>query len=115
MPLAFVAAIPPSVASAPGSTGKKSPNWPAAAFSAERGTPACTSACRSSARTSRIRVIRVRSRLIPPRSGIVFPSRLVPAPNGVTAIPRSFAKRSTAATSSVVSAKTTASGSCAAW
>lgn len=42
VPLALVEAMPPSVASAPGSTGKKSPAWRRASFSCLRVTPACT-------------------------------------------------------------------------
>ncbi len=42
VPAAFVAAMPPSVASAPGSTGKKSPCSPAARSRALRVTPAWT-------------------------------------------------------------------------
>ena len=54
VPAAFVAAIPPSVASAPGSTGKKRPCSAAARSSAVRVTPGCTVAVRSPGETSRI-------------------------------------------------------------
>ena len=45
MPAAFVAAMPPSVASAPGSTGKKSPCFPASRFSCIRVTPGLHRRC----------------------------------------------------------------------
>ena len=63
--------------------------------------PPATVALRSSAAISTIRFIRERSRLIPPRAGITWPSRLEPAPNGVTATRRSLAIASTRETSSV--------------
>src|SRR5256885_1270851 len=78
VPLAFVAAMPPRVASAPGSTGNQRPCGPAAASTCERVTPACTVTARSSAASATIELIRVRSRLIPPSSGMTWPSRLVP-------------------------------------
>ena len=93
--------MPPSVASAPGSTGKKSPYSPAARSSAVRVTPAWTVALRSSGAISTIRFSRERSRLMPPRVGITWPSRLEPAPNGVTATLRSLAIAMTRETSSV--------------
>ena len=52
----------------------------------------------------RIRSIRVRSSEIPPATGITWPSRLVPAPNGVTGTRRASASASTAETSAVVRA-----------
>ena len=48
--------------------------------------------------------MRVRSSEMPPATGITWPSRLEPAPNGVTGTRRSWASVSTAATSSVVCA-----------
>ena len=46
--------------------------------------------------------MRVTSSVIPPSTGITWPSRLEPAPNGVTGIRCSSASASTAETSSVV-------------
>ncbi len=66
VPLAFVAAMPPSVASAPGSTGNQSPCAPAASFRRERGIPGWTTARKSSGRSSRRRSRRVRSSETPP-------------------------------------------------
>ena len=64
MPLAFVAAIPPSDASAPGSTGNHRPCSTTAAFTSLRRTPGCTRACRSPGSTSSTRFMRERSSVI---------------------------------------------------
>ena len=47
--------------------------------------------------------MRVRSSEMPPATGITCPSRLEPAPNGVTGTRCSWASASTDATSAVVS------------
>ena len=72
---------------------------PCGALQRSRVTPACTVAVRFAGEISTIRSSRVRSRLIPPWTGITWPSRLVPTPNGVTAIPCESATTSTCATS----------------
>ena len=63
-----------------------------------------TVAVRFSGVIPRIRSIRVRSSEIPPATGITWPSRLVPAPNGVTGTRQDSARASTAETSTVVRA-----------
>ena len=101
VPDAFVAAMPPMLASAPGSTVNQRP-WPAAAaLSALRRTPACTSAWRSAGRTASTRSSRERSSEIPPATGMTWPSSEVPAPNGVTGTDSAFAQASTRDTSAV--------------
>ena len=70
VPVAFVAAMPPSVASAPGSIGNQSPCCPAARSSAARVTPGSTVAIRFSGSIETIRSMRDRSRLMPPSIGI---------------------------------------------
>ncbi len=66
-------------------------------------TPGCTVAVRFSGSTDTIRSMRDRSMLIPPSTGMTWPSRLDPAPNGVTGTPSSSATASTRETSSVES------------
>ena len=106
-----MAAMPPSVASAPGSTAKNSPSWPSRFSSAIRCTPAWTRQSRSSALSSSTASIAVRSSETPPWTGSTWPSSELPAPNGITGTPCSEQMRRIAATSSVLCAKATASGS----
>src|SRR5213593_2968575 len=54
--------------------------------------------------------MRAQSSTMPPRTGMGFPSRLEPAPRAVSGRECSYARRTTAATSSVESGQTTASG-----
>ena len=82
--------MPPIVASKPGSSGNVSPvdcRWRSSCL---RVTPASTVASRSSALTRRIRVMRERSIVTPPRTGITCPSSEDPAPNATIghAVPR---------------------------
>jgi hypothetical protein len=49
---------------------------------------------------------------MPPSAGSAPPARPVPAPRAVTGTPRSAASRSSDATCSVVSGRTTTSGGC---
>ena len=83
MPEARVAAMPPMVASAPGSTVKVSPVLRSALFSCSRVTPASTVASMSSALTRRIAFISRRSIVMPPWIALTCPSSEVPAPNGM--------------------------------
>src|SRR6185295_13181049 len=115
VPEARVAAMPPIVASAPGSTGKVRPVLFNALFSWSRVTPASTVASRSSALTRTTRFISRRSRQMPPRMALTCPSREVPAPNGTTGICRRALIATIAATSSVECGKQTTSGAAGAW
>ena len=110
VPLAFVAAIPPSVASAPGSTVKNKPYFFSSLFRTDLVTPGWTVTRKSLSFTSMIEFICDRSSEIPPLTGITCPSRLVPKPNGTTGIFRSFANFSTLLTSTLFRGKTTTSG-----
>src|SRR5262245_48870978 len=107
--------MPPSVASAPGSTGKVRPVLFSALFSWRRVTPASTVASRSSALTRTTRFISRRSRQMPPRVAWTCPSREVPAPNGTTGICRRALIARIAATSSVECGKQTTSGAAGVW
>ena len=69
VPLAFVAAMPPKEASAPGSTGKKRPVPFRASFKALRVRPGSTTQEKSWGLTSRTRFIRLRSRLMASLTG----------------------------------------------
>src|SRR5271167_4533733 len=69
MPEARVAAMPPMVALAPGSTEKNRPLPRRCLLSCSRVTPACTVASRSPVLTCKIRFICERSRLTPPLRG----------------------------------------------
>ena len=102
--------MPPSDASAPGSIGKKSPVWRISLLSCMRVTPACTVAVRSSACTDSTRFMRDRSMLTPPCTASRCPSSDEPAPYGMTGTACRCASATTAATSSVLSQYTTASG-----
>ena len=115
VPDAHVAAIPPSVASAPGSTGKKSPVPLSSRSSRSRVTPASTVASRSSGRTASTRFMRPRSIETPPRTAWTCPSIEVPAPKGMTGVRWRAQARTAKATSSVDSAKTTPSGGTGGW
>ena len=115
VPDAPVAAIPPSVASAPGSTGKKRPVPFSSLSSCNRVTPASTVASRSSGRTASTRFMPLMSTEIPPRTAWTCPSIEVPAPKGITGTPWRAQARTTTATSSVDCAKTTPSGGRTGW
>ena len=97
-----MAAIPPIVASAPGSTLKKTPSGRSFSSSWRRVTPACTVTSMSSTDRRVIAFICVMSTLTPPRSAATWPSRLVPAPNGTIGDPWALQIRTTAAASSVL-------------
>ena len=73
--------MPPMVQSeVPGSTGKNSPWSRRCSFSWSRVTPASTRQSMSGWLTSRMRVMRDRSSVMPPRTGVTWPSSEVPAP-----------------------------------
>ena len=111
MPDARVAAIPPIVASAPGSTQKCTPSLTIALFSCRCVTPASTVASRSSTLTRSTRFMRERSIEMPPLNAFTWPSSPEPIPNGTTGERWRAAIFNTALTSSVLSGKTTTSGS----
>ncbi len=102
------------VALAPGSIGKNRPVSRRCAFSSSRRTPASTVQSKSSALTATIRSILLRSTETPPRTGSALPSIEVPAPNGTTGTPKRAHSFTQSATSAVVRANTTASGSASA-
>jgi len=110
VPEAPVAAMPPSVASAPGSTGKNTPSGRSFSSSARRVTPASTVTSMSAIERRKTRAISRMSTDTPPASGITWPSSDVPAPNGTIGTPRSWHARTIAAASSVERGNTTASG-----
>ncbi|CFW37960.1 Uncharacterised protein [Bordetella pertussis] len=80
MPEARVAAMPPRLASAPGSIGKNNPVSRISSLSCLRVTPACTVTVRSSALTASTWFICDRSRLMPPWMASRCPSSDEPAP-----------------------------------
>ena len=86
VPAAPVEAIPPNVASAPGSTEKNNPKLASFSLRATRCTPASTRTNKSSEDTSVIVFINEISRLMPPIIGKTWPSKEVPAPNATTGI-----------------------------
>ena len=87
VPEAPVETIPPSVASAPGSTGKNTPSGRSAASSCLRVTPAWTVTSRSSTDRRRMAFISRMSTQTPPCSAWTWPSSEVPAPNGTSGAP----------------------------
>ncbi len=86
VPEAPVDAMPPKVASAPGSTEKNNPKFANFSLSATRCTPASTRTSRSSGVISRMVFISEISKLMPPYIGSTCPSSDVPAPKGTTGI-----------------------------
>src|SRR5690606_35721737 len=107
--------MPPREASAPGSIGKKRPLSRRYSFSCLRVTPAWTRQSRSSALTSRMAFIRLRSMQTPPFSAAMCPSREVPVPKGTIGVLWAAQRDTISATSSFDSAKATASGGAPAW
>ena len=80
VPDAPQAAMPPIVASAPGSTGKWRPVWRSAEFTALRVMPAWTRQSKSSGCSATIWSSLDTSTQTPPRDAWMWPSRDVPAP-----------------------------------
>ena len=110
MPAAPVDAIPPNVASAPGSTEKNNPFDASFSFKAIRCTPGSTRTSKSSGLISIILFISVKSNEIPPKSGSTWPSSEEPAPNATTGIFSELQYFKTLETSSVLCGITTADG-----
>ena len=92
-----------------GSGGYQRSCSPAASLTSTLKAPGCVTAVRV---TGSIVMSRMRSseRTIPPSIAVEPPDRLVPAPRGTTGVPVDAAKRTTAWTSSVDVARTTAAG-----
>ena len=86
VPAAPVEAMPPIVASAPGSTEKNKPSLASRLLSATRVKPASTRTTKSAGEISMILFISVMFILIPPLSGRTWPSKDEPAPNATTGI-----------------------------
>ena len=110
VPEARVAAIPPRVASTPGSTEKKRPLSRRYLLSCLWVTPACTVASRSPGLTRRIWFIRERSMVTPPRNATTWPSKPLPLPKGIIGTLWLAHTLTISLTSSVDSANATASG-----
>ena len=102
--------MPPSVAFAPGSSGKNSPSARSSSFSRSRVTPASTRQSKSPWLTDRMRSIRVMSIETPPARASTCPSRELPAPKGITGTPCAWQAARMAETSSVLSGQATRSG-----
>src|SRR5207342_23454 len=102
--------MPPMLAFAPGSIGKNSPWSRRYSFSCSRRTPASTTQSKSPLLTATILVIRLRPSDTPPCTASVLPSTEVPAPYAMTGTPASRQRFTASTTSSVDSAKITASG-----
>ena len=115
VPEAPVAAMPPNVASAPGSTGKNNPCVARISFSCFLRTPGCNVQSRSSWLMRSTLSICETSRETPPYIGVLLPSNEVPAPNATTGVQFLLQILRVAATSSVQVAYTTASGSEGRW
>ena len=111
-PPAFVAMLPPIVEMArlAGSGANQRPRGASASLRSPLSTPGSTTASSSASETSRMRFIRETSSTIAPGLAIAPPARPVPAPRGTTGVCVSWARRSTACTSSTDAACTTASG-----
>ena len=110
VPEAPVEAIPPKVASAPGSTEKNKPSFASRSFSGILLSPGCTTTIKSSGQISTILSISDKSNVIPPSTGIICPSSEDPTPNGITGTFAAEHKRITSCTSLVERAMTIASG-----
>ena len=108
--------MPPMVqAEVPGSTGKNSPRSRRWVFSCSRVTPASTRQSMSGWLTSSTRFIRDRSSVMPPRTGVTWPSSDVPAPHGTTGTRSAWHSAISRHASSVVSMNATASGITGGW
>ena len=112
-----MAAMPPSEASAPGSTGKCRPLSCSARYllSCRRVTPAWTVTSASSRLKRSTRFIRPRSIETPPRIASTPPSTAVPVPKGMIGTPYSAQALTICWISSLFSGKTTTSGGAVRW
>ena len=102
VPEARVAAIPPSEALAPGSTGKNSPVARSSRFSSSRVMPGWMRTSMSAWLTSSTRFIRLKSTTTPPRTAWLCPSSEVPVPQAVTGQPWRAQMRTSSETCPVV-------------
>ena len=110
VPEARVDAIPPMLALAPGSIGKKRPVSRSAEFNSMRVSPGSTTQSKSSLFTARRPFICEKSTETPPNGAFTCPSNEVPAPNGTIGTLCSAQIETNSATSSVDLGKNTASG-----
>ena len=92
-----------------GSGGYHRPCSATAALTSALYRPGCTVAVRVTGSTSIARISSV-DNTIPPSTAVAPPDRPEPAPRGTTGTPWVLAQRMTSRTSSVVRARTTASG-----
>ena len=102
--------MPPSEASAPGSIGKNSPLSRKCSLSALRVMPGSMTQSRSSACTASTRFMSRKSRQMPPRGALTWPSSDVPVPKATTGTRCLAHSRTISCTSSVACGNTTASG-----
>src|SRR3954447_3590373 len=102
--------MPPSDASAPGSSGKNRPWSRRCSLSCLRVIPGSTTQSRSCAFTASTLFMSRKSTDTPPRGALMWPSSEVPVPNGMTGTRCAAQMRTIAWTSSVACGNTTASG-----
>src|SRR6266545_1782947 len=102
--------MPPSEASAPGSSGKNRPWSRRCSLSCLRVMPGSTTQSRSCEFTASTRFISRKSIDTPPKGALMWPSSEVPAPNAITGMQWAAQMRTASCTSSVVCGNTTASG-----
>src|SRR6516165_6472849 len=102
--------MPPSEASAPGSSGKNRPWSRKCSLSCLRVMPGSTTQSRSCAFTASTRFMSRKSIDTPPWGALMWPSSEVPVPKEMTGTRRLAQMRTMSCTSSVACGKTTASG-----
>src|SRR4051812_230615 len=102
--------MPPSDASAPGSSGKNRPWSRRCSLSCLRVMPGSTTQSRSCAFTASTLFMSRKSTDTPPRGALMWPSSEVPVPNGMTGTRCAAQMRTIVWTSAVVCGNTTASG-----
>src|SRR3954453_8318776 len=102
--------MPPSDASAPGSSGKNRPWSRRCSLSCLRVMPGSTTQSRSCAFTASTLFMSRKSTDTPPRGALIWPSSEVPVPNGMTGTRCAAQMRTIVWTSAVVCGNTTASG-----
>ena len=110
VPEARVDAIPPMLAFAPGSIGKKRPVARSSEFNSLRVSPGSTTQSKSSPFTARMPFICEKSTEIPPRGALTCPSKEVPAPKGTIGTRCSEQIETNSETSAAERGKNTASG-----
>src|SRR6476620_6775743 len=102
--------MPPSDASAPGSSGKNRPWSRRCSLSCLRVMPGSTTQSRSCAFTASTLFMSRKSTDTPPKGALMWPSSEVPVPKGITGTRCAAQMRTIAWTSAVVCGNTTASG-----